>query len=631
MKITGGLLSEEREWLLTNGLGGYASSTLLGINSRRYHALLVAAFSPEDRRVLVPKVDEIIELDGKNYRLSENRYLGHEPLENHIVEFEAGPSVLTTYDLEGVKLEKEIFMPHDMNAVVVKYSTTKAVKISGNILTTSRDHNWTLKKLEWEFKNKKTGDVLTLTPTHDKPPTISIALSKGELTAPETKSLVRNLHYKKDSERGFDSLEDVLIGASMLAEITPTRPLYLVISAALSNKESVAICRKVSKNPEKFKDELLKRKAQLVDDFYVHTQIKKRDSISNLVSASDNFLTNGGVIAGYPWFGVWGRDSLISLPGLCLMNGRNKEARDIISKLLVHIKDGRIPNNFIGEPSYNSADASLWLFWALWKYLKTTEDYKFAKKIWPTLKKILASYARKCDTDGLVVLDSNMPKTWMDAIVDGTPVTLRSGKPVEIQALWYNALMVGSHLANKFGGKDTYKLLGEECYESFNEKFWNDETKYLYDVIGDGSIRPNALFAVSLPFPILEEKRWRSVVGKAERELLTPYGLRTLAPSDSRYKGSAKGSPTERDLAYHQGDAWPWLIGPFIDAYSKAYPERSLAKFVEPLLVHLEDACLGGISEIFGGSDNEPEGCINQAWSVAELMRILHEHPLGFS
>jgi predicted glycogen debranching enzyme len=627
------LINDRREWLLTNGLGGYASSGVSGINSRRYHGILVAAFSSDDRRVLVPGIEETL-IDEAGNAGTTKCCLARGDTQSLLPErFSFYGHPCFEYKVGKSCLKKEVFLPHGMNAVLVKYSATLPISLGASILATSRDHNWVLREPLWDFSFSLQGGIATIVPTHENPPVISIAASDGKISAPGGDALRRGVYYRKEEERGYDFIEDIFVGANVSGHLTPTKPLYLAISSGSSMRESKAICKHLMKAPEEMIRSELNRKNTIVDGFYKNSGLAKDERISRLVSASDDFIITSGkkkaIIAGYPWFGVWGRDSLISLPGLCLATGRYGEAKNIMENLLSVVSQGRVPNTLAG-PCYNSADASLWIFWALWKYLKETGDYSFAKSAWPTLKGIISEYKKHCER-GLLSLESGRPETWMDAIVDGVPVTLRNGKPVEMQALWFNALMVASSIAKKLGKKDEYMSLAGECKESFNKRFWRDG---LLDGIDpeDSSVRPNALLSISMPFPVLDEKRWKAVVKKTEQELLVPYGLRTLSPSDNRYRGRASGDHKSRDLAYHQGDVWPWLLGPFIDAYSRAYPERPLGRFIKALLEkHLDEACIGSISEDFDGDEpHEPEGCISQAWSVAEVLRVLHEHSLLF-
>jgi predicted glycogen debranching enzyme len=635
--------AEDREWLLANGLGGYASSTIAGLNTRKYHGLLVAAFSPEDRRAALSKIDEEISISGTSCQLGTNQYRDAVYPEGyrHLKSFSLNPQPFFVYEVPGARVEKTICMPRGENAVIVEYNIkpdrqAESVRFSADFLTTSRDHHWVLQDPFWDFTFKTYGTVAALTSGHERPLTIAIGISSGVLSRPPAgQDKIKGMFYRKELERGYPCTDDLFVGAHAESSFAGSKKIFAVCSADLSEKRAVEICKKILNAPSMYEEKERLRKAELVKRFSKMNGVAATDSIANLVMSSDDFLirkaSGAAIIAGYPWFGEWGRDSLISMPGLCLTTGRKDEAEDILLSLLAGAENGLVPNSFAGGKGFNSADASLWLVWAVWKYLRYTNDYDFVKKrIWLDLKKLMKAYSSRLDGDGLVKLESAAPMTWMDAAVDGNPVTLREGKPVEIQALWHNAMMVCAKLAEAFG--DTtgpYLTLAAACKKSFNDKFVNRENGYLYDVVDerDASVRPNALFAVSLDFPVLDEPRWRRVVDIAAAQLLTPYGLRTLSPGDANYKGEAGRDQAERDRAYHQGDVWPWLMGAFVDAHAKAYPDDRVGDFIRPLLEGKNSACAGKICEVYDGDEpHRPAGCVSQAWSAAELMRVLAEH-----
>lgn len=640
MENTGFSWSEGGEWLLTNGLGGYASSTLTGLNTRKYHGLLVAAFSPDDRRVLVSKLDEEIVAGGKTYKLSTNQYWdtvapqGFEFMKS----FSLDPFPTFTYQVPGATLKKTVFMPHGLNAVVVEYDIKGDAAFSANLLATSRDHHWVLREPRWHFEFEKIGKLVSLKPTHEKPPVICVSSTKGRLVEPPYEDrLVKGLFYRTELERGYPRLDDVYIAARLDVEQGKDNHFFVVCSSDFSKAKAAETCRKILKSPMRFKEEEVKLRRELVERFYKKGDHKRSESLTRIVESSDDFIIKKGglteVTAGYPWFGEWGRDSLISLPGLCLVTGRKKDAEAVMLNLLKHSRNGIIPNHFMGEKSFDSVDTPLWLFWTVWKYLEHTRDYTFVRKhLWAEMKRTIVAYNKWLDADGLIKTESEKPVTWMDAVVNGSPVTPRNGKAVEIQALWFNALQVCSELAKRFKeNPQKYLNMASACRVSFNQKFWNGENGYLFDVVSetkDASVRPNALFSISLPFPVLEKDKWKRIVGVAQKELLTPYGLRTLSPHDLNYKGSASGNQAERDLAYHNGDAWPWLFGAFVDAYKKAYPHKPVDEFLRPILEdHLKAGGVGCVSEIFDGSPPyRPEGCIHQAWSVGEVLRVLAEN-----
>ncbi len=644
MESTGFSWSEDREWLVTNGLGGYASSTLTGLNTSKYHGLLVAAFSPEDRRVLLSKIDEEVRIGEDTYSLSANQYCDTVEPDGfkYLKDFSQNPSPTFSYEVPGARIAKSVFMPRGENAIVISYdikldNSTKKLDFAANFLTTSRDHNWVLDEPWWDFDFKSSGGIVTLTPGHENPPMICIGSTAGALVKPECgDNRLRGLYYRKDDECGQPCVDDLFIGACLEVSLKASRKFYVVCAADLSSAAE-SICRKLLEAPFIYDDNERHRKEALMKKYCESNHVTPFKGLDELVASSEDFLVRKGastaVIAGYPWFGEWGRDSLISLPGLCLTTGKKAEAEGILTDLLAASEKGLIPNNFTGGKSFNSLDASLWLFWVVWKYLEYTKDYGFVENgLWKRMKAVAQAYASMADSDGLIKSSSEKPMTWMDAIVDGKPVTLRRGKAVEIQALWYNALCVLAKLAKQFGEKpDSYDMAARKCKKSFNEAFWNNGKGYLFDYIDgahkDLAIRPNALFAVSLAFPVLEESKWKSVVGVAERELLTPYGLRTLALSEPGYRSVAGGSQRDRDLSYHQGDIWPWLLGAFTDAYKRAHPHKDVGHFVKPLIVGENHMAVGKIPELYDGSaPHLPGGCIAQAWSVAELMRIIAEN-----
>ena len=630
-----------REWLLTNGLGGYSSSTLTGLNTRKYHGLLVAAFSPEDRRVLVPKIEEEISLNGEVYKLSANQYWGDNEPDNELrlKSFSLAPEPTFLYELPGMSVEKKIFIPHGLNAVVVGYKITSDSERAGfgaNILATSREHHMVLRDPNWKFTFDINDGLAVLTPTHEDPPTICMGSTQGKFQKPAENNLVKGLFYKEECERGYLCLEDLFIGARLEAELGKSDSFFVVLSADMSAKTALDKCKEILQSPPYFIEGSAKKKKAKADYFYKHTGLKRSENLTLLLYSADDFIIDkkglSAVIAGYPWFGEWGRDSLISIPGLFLTTGRGRKAEGVLINLLKQVENGMIPNNFSDGKNLNSLDTSLLFFWSVWKYLEYSNDYSFVQKhLWGGMKGIVAEYKNMMGDDGLIGSDSELPMTWMDAVTHYGAATPRSGKAVEIQALWFNALSICSRLAKKFKEDlGEYKNTALLCGNSFNKGFWNPEKGYLFDVINDvkdASIRPNALFAVSLPFPILDKSKWKSVVDVAKGELLTPYGLRTLSPKDDRYRGRIEGDQMTRDMSYHQGTVWPWLLGPFADAYKRAYPGEDVAQFLKPLIdQHLGAACVGDISEIFDGDPpHAPRGCISQAWSVAELLRVISE------
>ena len=447
-----------------------------------------------------------------------------------------------------------------------------------------------------------------------------------------------NFEYDRERERGLDYLEDLYSPFSLRFDLAQNAGAAVIASTEVHEAAEARM----------LEEEEIERRENLGggEEREVFPQI--------LTRAADQFVVARGeqnsVIAGYPWFSDWGRDTMISLPGLALATRRFDIARNILRAFAGVMDQGMLPNRFpdSGEtPEYNTVDATLWMFHAVSEFLRYTGDYGFVgRELYEKLADSIAWHERGTrygigvDSDGLLRAgQSGVQLTWMDAKVGDWVVTPREGKPVEIQALWYNALNVMDNLARTFGQaaeSEHYRALAKRAQSSFEDLFWNEQDGCLYDVVGedgpDGSIRPNQIFAVSLPHALLEGERARRVVDVVEWELLTPYGLRTLSRRDPKYQGRYSGDQRSRDGAYHQGTVWPWLLGPFLTAYLKVHGadeqvrERA-DRFLDPLRAHLWQAGLGQISEVFDGdAPHHPGGCIAQAWSVAEILRVYTEH-----
>ena len=636
-----------REWLETNGIGGFASSTVAGINTRRYHGLLVAATRPPvGRMVLVAKVEETLVLGDRRVDLSANRYVGaiHPSGFQRLAGFRLDPWPIATYEVDGVRMEKAVFMVDGSNTAVVTYSVLSApagtLRLEIRPLLAARDyHSLTHENgaIQHGFGVAKNSIALR---TYEGVPVIH--LGHNAVGVREQGDWYRQFLYAIEQERGLDCTED-LFNPLLLEFDLAQAPAHLILSTEAHDIQSV---------PRLAQQERARRQA-IIDSCPVDD-----DFTRELVMAADQFIVRRGtghtIIAGYPWFTDWGRDTMISLPGLTISTGRVKAGRDILQTFAEHVDQGLLPNLFRDDGStadYNTVDATLWYFEAVRAYCEATGDYEFARQLYPTLNSIIdwhlrgTRYEIRMLEDGL--LHAGVPGvqlTWMDAKVGDTVITPRSGQPVEIQALWYNALRMMEDLAQRLGDRERqgqYDLLASRCQGSFNRIFWNDSAQCLYDVVGDGfadaSIRPNQVFAVSLPYSMLPANRARSVVEVVARELLTPVGLRTLSPSDPRYRPRYEGGPAERDSAYHQGTVWPWLLGPLVAAYLKvnrhsAEARAHCAALLEPLRSHLREAGLGQISEIFDAdAPHRPRGCFAQAWSVAEVLkaRIAVQKPVG--
>ncbi len=640
-----------REWLETNGIGGFASSTIIGLNTRRYHGLLVAATKPPvGRLVLLSKLEETLFIDGQSFDLSANRYPGviHPQGFRYLKQFRLDPFPVFTYEVEGVEIEKTVFMISGENSTVVQYELKKNTppEQSKNLclelrpLIAFRDyHSTTHANGSINSGIEEQSGSVSITPYQGLP---SMHLAHNAFELRRTGDWYRNFEYDVERERGLDFAEDLF------------NPFILRFDLLVKGAASVIAStdqRDVARVPEYRQAETTRRRdiemASPIEDSFVRS----------LVAAADQFIVSRGdqktVIAGYHWFSDWGRDTMIALPGLTLTTGKHEVARSILRTFAKHVDRGMLPNRFpdAGEtPEYNTVDATLWFFETARAYLAHAGDLDFVRdELYPVFVEIIdwhvrgTRYGIKVDADGLLSSgEQGVQLTWMDAKVGDWVVTPRRGKPVEIQALWYNALCIMEDLAGKFGDEANQmrcRVMAAAAKSNFNRLFWNEDTDCLYDVLSgetiDPSIRPNQIFAVSLPHSMLPADRASAVVAKVQRHLLTPYGLRSLAASDPQYRGRYTGGPFERDGAYHQGTVWPWLMGPFITAYMKVndgsdLARRQASKWLAPLRDHLDDGGLGQISEIFDGdAPQQPRGCIAQAWSVAEILRVLVEDIYG--
>lgn len=633
-----------REWLETNGLGGFACGTITGAHTRRYHGLLTAALNPPGgRMLLLSKLEETLVIAGHRIDLSTNEYASAIHPEGYLLlnNFRLDPFPIWTFDVEGVRLEKSVFMPQGSNTVQIEYKLLQAPQGAEPVLEVRplvafRDYHSTT------HENGVFNRVLEIAPNlvslqpYTGLPRLYFAHDAPELQ--EQDYWYRNFFYRVEQERGLDSQEDLF------------NPF--VLSWRLSDKQSATVIASTEQKDIReatviHKTELQRRQEVLtgspVDDPLVRA----------LAVAADQFLVRRGeewtVIAGYPWFTDWGRDTMISLSGLTLFTGRSGIAKSILRNFARQTDMGMLPNRFVdsGEKAeFNTVDATLWFFEAARAYAAATNDYDFLRQeLYPLFIQIIdfhikgTRYNIKAEEDGL--LHAGAPGaqlTWMDAKIGDWVVTPRNGNPVEIQALWYNALRIMEDLAARFEDEKRRKQcssLATLASTTFSRIFWNNDAHCLYDVVEDdlpdSSIRPNQIFAVSLHYSMLSAERARAVVETVERELLTPVGLRTLNPSDPQYRATCQGDQRSRDSAYHQGTVWPWLLGPFVSAYVKVnggseQPRSRANELLRGMEKHLTEAGLGQISEIFDGdAPHHPRGCFAQAWSVAEILRALCE------
>jgi predicted glycogen debranching enzyme len=651
-------LACRREWLETNGIGGFASSTIAGLHTRRYHGLLVAATKPPvGRMLLLSKLEETLVIDGRRTDLSCNRYPGaiHPQGHLHLKQFRQDPFPVYVYEVDGIEIEKSVLMVHGENTTVIRYLVrqfpeTGAVTLELRPLIAFRDYHSTAHENGSLNPSIEIASGLVACAPYAGLPKLCLAHTSGEVHP--TGDWYRNFEYLVEQERGLDYREDLF------------NPLMLSLDLRSNPRASIVASTEVrsASDADKMRAMEVERRRDLLGTFYSGTGASRADQgvrptedpfVEALVQASDQFIVRRGsestVIAGYPWFSDWGRDTMIALPGLTLTTGRPEAARGILLAFAACVDRGMLPNRFPDAsetPEYNTVDATLWFFEAIRALAAHTEDYEFIRtKLYAVLADIVSWHERgtrygiRMDSDGLLQAgEPGVQLTWMDAKVGDWVVTPRIGKPVEIQALWYNALRVMEDLAGRFGKQADgahYRALADRAQAAFPGLFWNESAGCLYDVVNgearDGSIRPNQIFAVSLFHKMLPAEMAKRVVQTVERHLLTPYGLRTLAPSDPQYRGCYGGDPRSRDGAYHQGTVWPWLMGPFLTAYLEVNgrsPETRAqsAKWLEEFRRYIGDEGLGQIPEVFDGdSPQRPGGCIAQAWSVAELLRATSE------
>ncbi|MGH9907796.1 MAG: amylo-alpha-1,6-glucosidase [Pyrinomonadaceae bacterium] len=640
-----------REWLETNGIGGFSSSTIIGLNTRRYHGLLTAATRPPvGRLVLLSKLEETVIIDGRRYELSANQYPGavHPQGFNYQIGFRLDPFPVFTYEVEGVKLEKSVFMVQGENTTVIRYEMAKAVLPDGQAsaptirlevrpLIAFRDYHSTTHENGALNPHVEIENGLTTIKPYGDLPALHFA---HDPAAVDTDGFwYRNFQYAVEQERGLDFAEDLFSPGAFTFDLKANAKVRIIASTESCNVRKADAYRKAETDRRKL---LIGMSAPQANQL-----------VNALTAAADQFIVARErcktVIAGYHWFSDWGRDTMIALPGLTLATGHAEIAKSILAEFANHVDQGMLPNRFpdAGEtPEYNTVDATLWFFEAVRSLLQYTNDYEFVRaNLYAVLTDIIdwhvkgTRYQIHVDDDGLLYSgEPGVQLTWMDAKVGDWVVTPRHGKPVEIQALWYNALRVMEQLAEKFedtNARKSYGVMADRTRKSFNKVFWNEAAGCLYDVVDgettDASIRPNQVIAVSLNNSMLSKERAASVLRVVECELLTPRGLRTLSPSDPNYIGRYEGDPRKRDGAYHQGTVWPWLMGPYISAYVKIFGRKAGRKVATEWLSNFEDhrreeACLGQVSEIFdGNAPYTPRGCVAQAWSVAELLRAAVE------
>ena len=630
-----------KEWLLTNGQGGYAGGVVSGANTRRYHGLLLS--SPPgggERRLFVSKLHEELTLGGRTYYLASGeladgqRQSGHV----HLLEFVLNPVPTFVYRVEDVYLIKELFMIRGEATTIVRYTleASRLCKLRVYPLVNNRSHHDVNSSLQWPYERKSspTGvEVIT-------PDGFVITLDSTTATFNELYSWFYNMAYPREKERGEPHVEHHFIPGFWEMEIAAGGELAISLSlhgSRVADYKALYLAEK-----ERRKEATLRIRSN-------------KPQCRELAQASDIFVVEKGgeaaIIAGYPWFEEWGRDTMISLPGLLLVTGRFTEARQILARYARHERNGLLPNIISDkeETPYNSVDAALWYFQAVKSYLDYTGDTEFVREeIYPVLKRIINGYRMGTDhgivmdADGLITAtNKGVQLTWMDAKVGNWVVTPRYGKTVEVNALWYNALYFMTLLAGHFGdneGRELYGNLALRVKEKYAPTFWCLRHDYLADLVYRGErderLRPNQLLALSLPYRLLSHRQEKLVLGAVGRHLYTPYGLRTLAPYEMDYHSHYEGDRVSRDGAYHQGTVWAWLVGPYVSAIRRCHnysnqSRRMATRIMAPFFHHLYDFGLGSVAEIFDAEHPyEPRGCPFQAWSVAELLRSYVEDVL---
>lgn len=650
------------EWIITNGLGGYAASSIIGANTRKYHGLLVAPLTPPARRFLVlSKLDESIEIANKKYNIYTN--IGKDYVTDgykYQKYFEKSEIPVYYYEIEDVKIKKSICMQYGKNTVIVQYNikngeynsklTLAPVVNFRDFHTTNTNHNFKLKQNNVNTKLKLIIDKYNEFPIYMK-------VSEGKYIK-HYDDIFKNMFYIEEEKRGFCAEEDHIVPGRYEIEIKPNEQKDITFICSLEENIDELDGKEVIKK-EKNRIKSLIKNSELVQDGI------DEDLIKTYIIASDNFVVYRPsfglhtIIAGYPWFLDWGRDTLISFEGLLLISKRFDIAKEVLLTMIRDVKYGLVPNGYSGfdnRPLYNSVDSSLLLFEQVKKYLEYTKDEAFIKdNLYDILVKIIYSYIDGIDIDDnniymdkdylIVSGTQNTQNTWMDAKVDGVAITPRNGKAVEVNSLWYNALKIMEEITAKFYGikyAKQYGNLAKECKKSFESKFYQKRRKCLYDVLGDSKIRPNQLFALGLSYPILDcsTEEAKNCFETVTKKLLNLYGLKTLSKGEENYTEIYEGDSFKRDSSYHQGITWPWLLGIYNDAFKNIIKyEKSKIKKKELEVRHSkfvndvketftkelkEGKTVGNISELYDSKKPfEAKGAFAQGWSVAEVFRII--------
>ena len=669
MNLENGL---DKEWVITNGIGGYSSSTIISANTRKYHGLLVASLTPPARRFLIlSKLDESIETRGKKYELYTN--IGKEYISkgfNYLESFEKEKNIIPTFKYKIGKIEiiKKICMDYGKNTVGIYYKIKNGAYRSKLTLapvinfrdfhTVNTNHVFNLKQINTR------GNKVRISVDGNSYTPIYMNLSDGEYIPHENDSF-NNMFYIEEEKRGFAAEENHAVPGRYEVEIKAKEEKEISFVCSLEENIEEIDVRNLIEKEEKRLNNIFKNSELVKESTRNQKEESENELIKTFLIAADSFVVNRysfglhTLLAGYHWFLDWGRDALISFEGILLIPKRYDLARELLKTMTRDVKYGLVPNGYSGydnRPLYNSVDASLLLFEAIQKYLDYTKDYKFVKEeLYDVMKTIIENYCKGIDVDenniyldvdGLIVSGTeNTQNTWMDVKFQGKAVTPRNGKAVEVNSLWYNANKIMAELSIRFGhilAAMKYKELAENCKFAFQEKFYNSKTKCLYDVLGDSKIRPNQLFAMSLSNPIIDvnSNEAKDIINVVEKKLLNAYGLKTLAKDEENYVEVYEGDEEHRDTSYHQGITWPWLLGLYYNAlknmrdYAESDEEKEklqqkIDKFSEKTKKTFtkeiyENGCIGSIAEIYDSTKPQlPKGCISQCWSIAEIFRII--------
>ena len=636
------------EWLLTNGTGGFAMGTVAGSNTRRYHGLLVASLHPPVARVVtLARLEETALTPRGAVPLSVNQYPNtlYPDGYTRLARFSLDDGPVWTWSVNGVEVERRVLLVPGEQTVVVRYASSAPLRLRLEPLLAFRDYHalthrnpdaWT----GFEERMLAKGRVVRFQPYASLPSLRLAHRGDAFVGAPEWHE---NVEYLEELDRGLDFREDLLLAGSFELELAPGRPQ--LVAATVESGASLDLEALGALFSRAVRTSAPARVARRSDDLAEGRTRLERAADAYLVRRADRSAT---VIAGYPWFTDWGRDTMISLPGLLVARGRLDLAREVLEGFLAHLDGGLVPNRFpdaAGPAEYNTVDATLFMFQAVHAWERAGGSPAFVRDVfYPAACSIVDAHLRGTHhgihvdpRDGLLVAGgSGTNLTWMDARVNGVPVTPRHGKPVEVNALWYNALRLSERWARQLGDGPRARSFGREAdlvSGAFDRAFWNDARRCCFDVVlpegPDPRLRPNQLLAVGLPFPLLDGRRRAMVLETVEAALVTPVGLRTLARGDPGYRASYRGGPAERDAAYHQGLVWPWLLGPYVDALfavrgDSAETRTRARATVASLVGRMETGCLGQLPECFEPEPPfRPVGAPAQAWSVAEVLRVL--------